>query len=60
MAVLRLRQDRTDDALKQFEASFMNGFSYFDKLDEDRDLERIRQDKRFADLLARYRPAPRQ
>lgn len=56
MAVLRLRQGRSDDALKQFEASFMNGFAYFDKLDEDRDLDPIRQDKRFSELLARYRP----
>ena len=41
--------------LKQFEASFMNGFAHFDKLDEDRDLDGIRKDQRFSDLVARYR-----
>lgn len=55
MAILRLRQGRTDEALKEFEASFMAGFSYFDKLDQDSDLNEIRKDKRFAELVARYR-----
>lgn len=55
MAVLRLRQGRTDDALKEFEACFILGFPYFDKMDLDSDLATIRQDKRFVDLVARYR-----
>ncbi len=55
MAILRLRQGRTDDALKEFEASFMSGFSSFEKLDQDSDLSEIRKDKRFIDLVARYK-----
>ena len=55
LAVLRLKQGRTDDALKEFEASFMAGFSYFDKMDQDPDLDALRKDKRFTDLVAQYR-----
>ena len=58
MAVLRLRQGRADDALQQFEASFMNGFAHFKQLDDDRDLDPIRQNKRFTELVARYRQGP--
>lgn len=54
-AILRLRQGRTDDALKELEASFLNGFSYFDKMDADTDLDGLRKDPRFAELVARYR-----
>jgi tetratricopeptide (TPR) repeat protein len=57
MAILRLRQGRSDDAMQQFEASFMNGFSHFDKLDDDHDLDAIRKDKRFGEMVAKYRPA---
>ena len=57
MAILRLRQGRTEDAIKQFEASFMAGFSYFDQLDQDRDLDEIKKDPRFAELMRRYQPA---
>ncbi|WP_296658753.1 tetratricopeptide repeat protein [Paraburkholderia sp.] len=56
-AVLRLKQGRTDDALKQFEASFLNGFSYFDAMAKDPDLAGIRSDPRFAALVQKYRPA---
>jgi hypothetical protein len=55
MAVLRLRQGRTDDALKEFEACFMTGFSYFEQMDGDHDLDVLRKDKRFIDLVAKYR-----
>lgn len=55
VGILRLRQGRTDDALKEFEASFMAGFSYFDKLEQDTDLDPIRKDPRFVELLARYK-----
>lgn len=54
-AILRLKQKRVDDALKEFEASFLNGFKYYDKIDQDPDLEKLRKDKRFVALLARYR-----
>lgn len=55
MAVLRLKQDRTDDALKQFEASFMAGFSHFGEMDSDPDLATLRADPRFVELVKKYR-----
>lgn len=58
LAVLRLKQGRKDDALKEFEASFMAGFSYFDKMDQDSDLDAMRKDARFNTLVAQYRNKP--
>lgn len=58
LAVLRLKQGRRDDALKEFEASFMAGFSYFDKMDQDPDLDSLRKDARFIKLLDQYRNQP--
>ncbi|WP_374489910.1 tetratricopeptide repeat protein [Zoogloea sp.] len=55
LAILRLKQGRRDDALKEFEASFMAGFSYFDKMDQDHDLDAMRKDTRFNELVAQYR-----
>lgn len=55
MGVLRLKQGRTDDALKQFEASFLNGFNYFDEMAKDPDLDAIRNDPRFMALVKKYR-----
>lgn len=54
MAILRLKQHRTDDALHEFERSFKDGFSYFDQMAQDRDLDTLRKDKRFQELLSRY------
>lgn len=54
MAILRLKQNRTDDALHEFEGSFKDGFSYFEQMAQDRDLDTLRKDKRFQDLLSRY------
>jgi len=59
MAILRLKQNRTDDALKQFEASFLNGFKFFDAMDKDPDLDSIRNDPRFTDLVKEYRTPPK-
>lgn len=58
LAILRLKQGRKDDALKEFEASFMAGFNYFDKMDQDTDLDALRKDSRFTDLVAQYRNKP--
>lgn len=58
LAVLRIKQGRRDDALKEFEASFMAGFSHFDKMDQDPDLDGLRKDARFTELVAQYRNAP--
>jgi hypothetical protein len=55
LAVLRLKQGRKDDALKEFEASFMAGFSHFNQMDQDTDLDNLRKDPRFNDLIAQYR-----
>lgn len=57
MGVLRLKQGRTDEALKQFEASFLNGFNYFDEMAKDPDLNAIRNDPRFIGLVKKYRMA---
>lgn len=56
VAILRLKQNRTDDALSEFEASFKDGFQYFDQMAQDRDLDTLRKDKRFQALLSRYQP----
>lgn len=53
-AILRLKQGRTDDAMNEFEASFMAGFSHFDKLAQDRDLDALRETPRFAALVKQY------
>jgi predicted negative regulator of RcsB-dependent stress response len=55
LAVLRLKQGRKDDALKEFEASFMAGFSHFNQMDQDTDLDILRKDPRFNELIAQYR-----
>lgn len=57
-AILRLKQHRKDDALRELEASFVAGFSYFDQLDMDNDLDPLRDDPRFVALVAKYRKAP--
>jgi hypothetical protein len=58
-AILRLKQHRVDDALRELDASFAAGFNYFEQLDMDNDLDPIRDNPRFVALLAKYRkPAP--
>jgi tetratricopeptide (TPR) repeat protein len=58
-AILRLRQGRSDDAFKEFEASFMAGFNHFDMLEKDHDLDELRKTPRFAALIKQYDTAPR-
>ncbi len=55
MAILRLKQGRSDDALKEFESSFAAGFSHFDLMEKDTDLDQIRKTPAFAELIAKYR-----
>jgi hypothetical protein len=55
MAILRLKQGRSDDALKEFESSFAAGFSHFDLMEKDTDLDQIRKAPAFAELIAKYR-----
>lgn len=57
LAILRLKQGRVEDAMKQFENSFAAGFPYFDKLDQDSDLDALRKNPQFVELLHKYRPA---
>jgi len=56
MAVLRLKQARTDDALKEFEGAFLAGFTHFKEMDADTDLATLRKDPRFVKLVEQYRP----
>lgn len=57
MAILRLKQARTEDALKEFEGAFLAGFTHFREMDADSDLDQLRKDPRFTRLVAQYRPA---
>jgi tetratricopeptide (TPR) repeat protein len=58
-AILRLKQGRTDDAFKEFEASFMAGFNHFDKIEQDHDLDALRKTPRFVALVKQYDTGPR-
>lgn len=59
MGILRLKQGRVDDALNEFESSFKTGFSHFDKMDEDTDLDGLRKNPRFIEMIAKYRSFPK-
>jgi len=54
MAILRLKQGRSDDALKEFESSFKTGFSHFQMMDQDSDLDEFRNSPAFLELTAKY------
>lgn len=55
LGVLRIKQGKTDEALIAFEESFKNGFTAFDKMDQDKDLALLRKDRRFLELVKKYR-----
>ena len=55
MAILRLKQGRSNDALKEFESSFKSGFSHFKMMDQDSDLDEFRKSPSFLALVAKYR-----
>lgn len=55
LAIVRLRQQQPDEALRQLEAAFMAGFSHFDAMDKDSDMDSLRADPRFRKLLSVYR-----
>ena len=54
MAILRLKQGRLDDALKEFESRFKTGFSHFKMMDQDSDLDESRSLPAFLELTAKY------
>ena len=55
LAIVRLRQSRSEEALNQLEAAFMAGFSHFDVMDQDHDLDPLRNNPKFKELMLTYR-----
>lgn len=55
LAIVRLRQKQPDEALKQLEAAFTAGFSHFDAMDQDHDLDPLRNNPKFKELMRTYR-----
>ncbi len=55
LAVIKLRSNKKEDALRYFESSFQAGFPYYDKMEQDQDLSSLRKDPRFSALVAKYR-----
>ena len=55
LAVLRLHQSRNDDAILALEDSFKLGFSHFDAMEQDHDLDGLRKHPKFKALVAQYR-----
>ena len=55
LAIVRLRQNLPEEALKQLEAAFMAGFKHFDAMDKDTDLDSLRDLPKFKELISRYR-----
>lgn len=54
LAIVRLRQQQPEEALKQLEAAFMAGFSHFDAMNQDHDLDPLRNDPKFKELMRTY------
>lgn len=57
LAIVRLRQQQPDEALKQLEAAFMAGFTHFDAMDKDPDINPLRNQPKFKELMSIYRKA---
>lgn len=55
LGIVRLRQQQPQEALKQLEAAFQAGFKHFDAMDQDRDLDELRDQPDFKKLVALYR-----
>lgn len=55
LAVIKLRSNKKEDALRYFESSFQAGFPYYDKMEQDQDLSSLRKDPQFSALVAKYR-----
>ena len=58
LGIVRLRQKLPEEALKQLEAAFMLGFKHFDAMDKDTDLDPLRDQPKFKELMSRYRKRP--
>ncbi len=54
LAIVRLRQKQPEEALKQLEAAFMAGFSHFDAMNQDHDLDPLRNNPKFKELMKTY------
>lgn len=55
LGIVRLRQQQPEEALKQLEAAFMAGFKHFDAMDKDTDLDSLREQPKFKELVNLYR-----
>lgn len=57
LAIVRLRQQQPEEALKQLEAAFLAGFTHFDAMDKDADIDPLRNQPKFKELMGLYRKA---
>lgn len=55
LAIVHLRQNQPEEALRHMEASFMAGFKHFDAMDQDTDIDPLRKSPKFQELLSIYR-----
>lgn len=55
LGVLKLRQNKKDESYKYFESSFIAGFPYFDKMEQDEDMKPLLKDPKFSALVAKYK-----
>lgn len=55
LAIVHLRQNHPEEALRHMEASFMAGFKHFDAMDQDTDIDPLRKLPKFQELLTIYR-----